>query len=641
MTEREFLRQGEVELKKYRGVSTTEEVERLEIAPGRKSILCRVASILALASLVLCGVLVLSTKSFDSDVVIIGAGPSGSVVAWHLAEESPAKVLVLEAGGPSQRATGGTDFLYQNLTIFDVPLAWSYVAHLKHYHWPVPGALLAKAVGGCGMHNAMLYVRALPENVEAWNMSSFTWKDVYGAYLALEDFTGPLSLADHHGAGGPMVTSISPFADLLGEKFMETAVKMGVPTTPDFNAPGGRFGAGLFTFNIRDGIRHSAAVALLQPSLERHPDRVSLRTFTTVDRLELSEGSFRRVIAVHGLDDNNAPLSIPIHEKARVVLTAGTILTPGLLLRSGIGNSDYAKESKLKEPDVAMPAAGRNIQDHPAVGVVFEVDPPLNQDMRSDYTIFANWTTKAGTSTLNEIPATFNYPGFSTGAFLMSGIGPDGNSEAVPDLQLTVFPIMIEPHLTNEFVLESSHEILVTVAAVNPRTTYHLRGTSGDASADDDDDDDGVDGSHRSPMPSIEGELHPLDVQKLARGVEMVRKIFSSDPLVTFVSKESNPGAEIVTTSELEAWVLETHTSNSHWCCSCRMGESAASSVVNGDLKVHGVDNLYIADASVLPSIPNGNVHSTVVAVASVFAQRLAKAITAENKARGYSDKPT
>ena len=632
MTEHEHLRKGEVELQKYRSVSSNEEAEALN-KPAWKPIAWRAVFVLALAFLVLCGTLILPRKSFDSDVVIIGAGPSGSVVAWHLAEESPAKVLVLEAGGPSQRATGGTDFLYQNLTIFDVPLAWSYVAHLKHYHWPVPGALLAKAVGGCGMHNAMLYVRALRENIEAWNMSSFTWKDVYGAYLSLEDFTGPPSLSEHHGAGGPMVTSMSPFADLLGEKFMETAVKMGIQTTLDFNTPGGRLGAGLFTFNIRDGIRHSAAVALLQPSLERHPSRVSLRTFTTVERLELSEGSPRRVVAVHGSDNRNAPFSIPIHEKARVVLTAGTILTPGLLLQSGIGNLDYAKESKLKEPEVMMPAAGRNIQDHPAVGVVFEVDPPLNQDMRSDYTIFANWTTRAGTATLNEIPSTFNYPGFSTGAFLMSGIEPDGNSEAVPDLQLTVFPIMIEPHLTNEFVLESPHKILVTVAAVNPRTTYHLRGTSGETkNGDDDDDDDGVDSSHESSMPSIEGELHPLDVQKLARGVKMVREIFSSDPLVTFVSKESNPGTEVNTNAELEAWVLETHTSNSHWCCSCKMGEDAVSSVVDGDLRVHGMENLYVADASVLPSIPNGNVHSTVVAVASVFAQRLAKAIRAEKE---------
>ena len=627
MSEHARLRPGEVELKSYRGVSTTGDAEEEAIGGVVTPRLWRVALVFTLlVSLALLSFLFTSLKYSTFDVVIIGAGPSGSVVAWHLAEASLARVLVIEAGGPSQRATGGHDYLYENLTIFDVPLAWSYVAHLKDYHWPLHGALLAKAVGGCGMHNAMLYVRALQENVEGWNVSSFSWSAVYSAYLALEKFTGPLELAGHHGTGGPMVTSMSSFADLLGRKFMETTVNMGIPTTPDFNAPGGRFGAGYYTFNIRNGVRHSAAVALLQPSLERHASRVSLRTFTTVDRLELREGASRRVVAVHGIDNQGAPFSLSIGKSTRVVITAGAILTPGLLMRSGIGNADDAKELGLEEPVIILPAAGHNIQDHPAVGIVFEVDPPLNQDMRNDYAIFANWTTKPDTL-LREIPATFDYPGFSAGAFLSSGIGQDGNSEAAPDLQLTVFPIMIEPHLPKEVILQSSHKVLVTVAAVNPRTVYRLRKRNNGAPFGDDynnGDDSG------SSLPSIEGQLHPLDVQRLARGVQIVREIFASKPLVTFVIKETVPGAEQSTAAELEAWVLTAHTSNSHWCCSCRMGEDPASSVVDGDLKVRGVDNLFVADASVLPTIPNGNVHSTVVAVASVFAQRLAEAIRAE-----------
>lgn len=161
MTERERLRPGEVELKTYRGVSATGDAEEEAKCVVLMPRLWRVALVLTLASLAVLSFLFTSRKYSTFDVVIIGAGPSGSVVAWHLAEASLARVLVIEAGGPSQRATGGHDYLYQNLTIFDVPLAWSYVAHLKDYHWPVHGALLAKAVGGCGMHNAMLYVRAL------------------------------------------------------------------------------------------------------------------------------------------------------------------------------------------------------------------------------------------------------------------------------------------------------------------------------------------------------------------------------------------------------------------------------------------------------------------------------------------------
>mmetsp|Transcript_1422 Transcript_1422/g.2813 ORF Transcript_1422/g.2813 Transcript_1422/m.2813 type:complete len:314 (-) Transcript_1422:880-1821(-) len=205
----------------------------------------------------LCRSLAVGCRSFD--YVIIGAGPAGSVVAHHLSSDAVrARVLVLEAGGPSQRATGGSDFLYNNLTVFDVPLAWSYVAHLGQYHWDMGGdAIIAKVVGGCGVHNAMLYVRALPENIESWNMSEWQWKDIYDQYLALEHFQGSGETTKWHSMGGPMMTSAPIFKDLLGKKFLETTKNLGMPFSRDFNIPNERVGAGYYHFNIRHGVRAS------------------------------------------------------------------------------------------------------------------------------------------------------------------------------------------------------------------------------------------------------------------------------------------------------------------------------------------------------------------------------------------------
>ena len=283
------------------------------------------------------------------DFIIVGAGPAGSAIAYHLGaqEMGPDKststaprVLVLEAGGPSQHATGGDDYLYSNLTVFDVPLAWSYVAHLQQYHWHVPGdAILAKAVGGCGVHNAMLYVRAMPQNVESWNMSEWQWEDIYEQYLRLENYDGSSVFAEYHGAEGPMATSPPIFEDLLGQKFLETTQLLGIRQSGDFNAPLGRVGAGYYHFNIRHGVRDGAAATLLTPTILRHPERVILREFTTVEKLNLvdaTDSTGARVKRVDSLELTNREgeaWNQPVAKDTRVVLTAGAVNTPALLMR--------------------------------------------------------------------------------------------------------------------------------------------------------------------------------------------------------------------------------------------------------------------------------------------------------------------
>ena len=490
----------------------------------------------------------LSPKDFPQDIVIIGSGPAGSAVAYHLARHAPkARIVVLEAGGPSQASTGGDEFLWENKTIFDVPIAWSYVAHLTVFHWHVQGdAILAKTVGGCGIHNAMLYVRALPGNIASWNMSEWSWEDVVAQYQALENFQGDPTLPGH-GSEGPISTSTPMFRDLLGVKFLETARAMGIPYAADFNSPAGRVGAGYYHFNIdANGVRASAAATLLAPALLSFPGRLSLQTFTKVDNLEL-EGS--RVTGVRGFDHEGASFFLPVSPSARVVLAAGAINTPAILQRSGIGGVKEMPSVGLDAPTVNLPNVGKSIQDHPAVGVIFEVNPPLNADVEADYRIFSNWTE--GKHPLPEFPSSFNLPGFSTGAFLHSGV-PQGIEMREPDLQLTIFPIMIEPHLSKRFIRESFNRVLVTVALVDPVSRYEMRMNRGEGgrvgTEDDDDRSGGLYSADDDDTRSLEEEASPevfldalddLDVRRLAKGTRMVRQLFSSDPLRTFVIEEA------------------------------------------------------------------------------------------------------
>lgn len=289
---------------------------------------------------------VLEVGSSTHDFILVGAGPAGSAIAYHLGDEWDAgdsrapNVLILEAGGPSQHATGGNDYLYNNLTVFDVPLAWSYVAHLERYHWHMEGeAILAKAVGGCGVHNAMLYVRAMPQNVESWNMTEFTWKDIFDQYIRLEDFEGSSKFSEFHGVGGPMMTSSPLFEDLLGQKFLETTALLGMEQSGDFNEPKGRNGAGYYHFNIRHGVREGAAATLLTPTLTKHPSRIRLREFTTVDKLNFvdsldEEGhSIKRVDSLQMTNAKGDVWNQPVSSETRVIITAGAVNTPALLMR--------------------------------------------------------------------------------------------------------------------------------------------------------------------------------------------------------------------------------------------------------------------------------------------------------------------
>lgn len=301
----------------------------------------------------------------------------------------------------------------------------------------------------------------------------------------------------------------------------------------------------------------------------------------------------------------------------------------------------------LGEPIIDLPHTGRGMQDHPAVGLTFDVDAPLTADMDSVYRYFQNWTQGAA---LEHYPESFGYPGFSTGAFLRSGVdirehlhsagnltnaGVDlGLLQAMPDLQLTVFPLVIEPHISQRSMEITYNRVLVTVAVVTPLTEYTLKfgqskpqsggGIRSQPPPPPSSSAPAGDGGDTHPYPEVfHDHLDGADVERLVRGVKIVREIFSADPLKTFVSAEHTPGSLVSSDPELREWIVETHTSNSHWCCSARMGNEPEVSVVDGDFKVHGTSNLYVADASVLPGIPNGNVHSTVVATASLFARRL------------------
>ena len=188
------------------------------------------------------------------DFIIIGGGPSGSVVTRSLVDAG-ASVLLLEAGSATQYGIGGDDVFGGPVTRFDVPLLWTSIT--KDYYWPdlkLPQALLAKALGGCGILNGMVYVRALPYDIKRWGIHGWTWDLLLDKYREMEhyvhdtnsndtsnDITTNLSLGNYHGTGGPITTSRPAYVDEVGPKFVSSAVQHGVDFNSDFNQPNKRY----------------------------------------------------------------------------------------------------------------------------------------------------------------------------------------------------------------------------------------------------------------------------------------------------------------------------------------------------------------------------------------------------------------
>ncbi|GLE08853.1 hypothetical protein PINS_up020305 [Pythium insidiosum] len=269
---------------------------------GRRT--CVTVSLIAIAAAALVGVVVATVIVFrnnsadvavdgfpaEFDAIIIGGGPAGSVLSRRLSDDSWRRVLLIEAGNASQLELGGRARIshpanVDGLTPFDVPFYWTNVANTPALHWDYPDVNVAKALGGCGIHNAMLYVRALPSDLHRWGMSKWTWKKALELYTHMEDFDGPSS--EFHGDSGIVRTSPPSLADSLSLAFVEASEEIGIPRTDDFNAPHGRHGVGFYHFNTRDGVRESAARRFVGPMLKegRSNFHLLLNTEVTVHRV--------------------------------------------------------------------------------------------------------------------------------------------------------------------------------------------------------------------------------------------------------------------------------------------------------------------------------------------------------------------
>lgn len=482
---------------------------------------CVVAPVAAL-----CVVLLFVTKTRQYDVIVVGGGPAGSAVSAKLAKK---RVLVLEAGGGYRQDTSDVWARFGATPAgdaVDVPRLWTAVTQTPRLHWDIPHALVAKLMGGCGAHNAMLYVRATRGDVDRWGV--WSWRRVLGAYDDVR-----------------LATRVSPElgSDELADRFLQAANASGVAVgdlddrTLDV--------AGPYLFNIdAAGRRASAYRTLLEPLLHK----VSVQTGAAVSRVLFRDATATGVEYVQNGKTYQA--------RARaVVLTAGALNTPRILHASGLDN----------------PGIGNNLQDHPVVALrlLLTAPPPVLHGSRF-----------------------LSSPGLSVGAFLRSDA-----ALVDPDIQLTLFAAgQAEPHVTNATV---QSQALLTIALLTPDARH------------------AVELNAKPAIHKCNGSwVTDFDAQRLLAGVAAATRLVDVEPLRSFAIFDPD---SLPTEDDPIGWVHAHALTNSHWCGTAKAGHGP-DAVVDANFRVASTNNLFVADASVIPTIPNGNTHSTVIALATMAA---------------------
>ncbi len=454
----------------------------------------------------------------------------------------------------------------------------------KHLNGRAPAVGQANILGGGTSVNAMVYTRGQAEDYDHWDKflgggSGWAYKDVMPHFKALENNQ---NIQDEwHGINGPLYVSNTARQCQISKDYVNAVQSLGISYNADFNGVTQR-GVGTMQYTTFRKRRYDGVEAFLKPALET--GRLTIRTGCTVSKLMIQNGVCKGVDFIKGREDFSA------FADAEVLLAAGTYNTPKILMLSGIGPAKHLREMGIVTKQ-DLPGVGENLQDHHEVPVVAATNGHYgyygeDNGLRAIWNGLQYLLTKTG-------------PVTSTGVEAAAYVNPDGGDR--PTIKMYCVPsVYLDGDIKN---VKPQDGVTLNACLLRPKSrgTVRLRSTSPI-------DKPIIDNNYLAEADDLRMEI---------AGLRYAREILKANPIASRIAHEILPGIEVTSDADLASHCRRTVKTNWHPVGTCRMGpESDPSAVLDNQLRVRGVQNLRVIDASAMPFIPSGNTNAPTMMVA-------------------------
>jgi choline dehydrogenase len=519
----------------------------------------------------------------EYDHIVIGGGASGCVAAARLVTDGNRRVLLLEAGHSHHHP-----LLDMPPGIFKLINGSKYMT----YHHTVPQAHLngrvhdipqGNVLGGGSSVNAQVYMRGRPSDYNEWDEilrgnndgAPWDWSTVLGHFKRIEGNNRLQN--DLHGVDGPLLVSDPGHVDDVSRWFVQTVQQMGEPFTNDFNGPTQR-GVGFYQFMNRRGKRSSAAYAYVEPL--KADSRLTVKLRAAVQRINIENG---RAVSVIWRDSSGEHTA---HARSDIVVSAGALVTPKLLMLSGLGPAEHLREHGIASV-VDLPGVGQNLIDHPEVPTISLANGPIGYFKQG-----VGWRMlKNGLQFKVFGSGPILSTGFEAGAF----INPV-DRDAPPSIQAFCVPIV---YLDRDLlkVFDDDYGVTITTVLVKPKSRGYVKLRS----------------SNPTDMPLVSPHLlqHPDDMAMMVAGQRFFREVLQTGQLGKHIAKVIAPPGPDLSDEAMAEHCRRFVKTNYHPASSARMGaDGDRMAVLDARMRVRGVDNLRVSDMSAVPNINAGNTNA-------------------------------